>query len=131
MSSERSDVKDAPAASKPTNTPAAYGYVAIEGLIGAGRSEIVRAICRLEGRASGDIALNGRTLRLSDYRDSIREGLVYLSEDRKGDGLFLTMPIAANISALDTGLIANRFGSRRRGFHNYSNLSTLPRRRLA
>lgn len=86
----------------------------LAGLIGAGRSEIVKAICRLEGRASGDIALNGRKLNLSDYRDSIREGIVYLSEDRKGDGLFLALPIAANMSALDTGRIANRFGFIRR-----------------
>lgn len=82
----------------------------LAGLIGAGRSEIVRAICRLEGRASGDIFLSGRQLKLGDYRDSIREGIVYLSEDRKGDGLFLSLPIAANVSALDTSLISTRFG---------------------
>lgn len=44
MSSERSDVKDAPAASKPTNTPAAYGYVAIEGLIGAGKTTLAKRL---------------------------------------------------------------------------------------
>ncbi|EHS51120.1 ABC transporter related protein [Rhizobium sp. PDO1-076] len=82
----------------------------LAGLIGAGRSEIVRGICRLEGRASGEIALNGRVLQLHDYRDSIREGIVYLSEDRKSDGLFLDMSIAANVSALDIDLISNGMG---------------------
>src|SRR5688572_6652675 len=71
----------------------------LAGLIGAGRSEIVKGICRLEGQVSGEIALNGKELRLRDYRDSIDQGIVYLSEDRKGDGIFLDMSIAANISA--------------------------------
>ncbi|MDH7809907.1 MULTISPECIES: sugar ABC transporter ATP-binding protein [unclassified Rhizobium] len=82
----------------------------LAGLIGAGRSEIVRAVCRLEGKPKGEVSLRGRPLKLKDYRDSIREGLVYLSEDRKGDGLFLNMSIAANVSALDVGRISNGMG---------------------
>ncbi|MGA0617101.1 sugar ABC transporter ATP-binding protein [Paracoccus sp. KR1-242] len=82
----------------------------IGGLIGAGRSEIVRGICRLEGEVQGEIALDGRPLALRDYRDSIRAGLVYLSEDRKGDGVFLDMSIAANVSALDISRVASRAG---------------------
>jgi ribose transport system ATP-binding protein len=82
----------------------------LAGLIGAGRSEIVRAVCRLEGKPKGEVTLRGRPLRLNDYRDSIREGLVYLSEDRKGEGLFLNMSIAANVSALDVGRISNGMG---------------------
>lgn len=82
----------------------------LAGLIGAGRSEIVRGVCQLEGRATGEVALGGRRLDLRDYRDSIREGIVYLSEDRKSDGLFLDMSIAANVSALDINLISNGMG---------------------
>jgi ribose transport system ATP-binding protein len=82
----------------------------LAGLIGAGRSEIVKGICRLEGQVSGEVALNGKELRLRDYRDSIDQGIVYLSEDRKGDGIFLDMSIAANISALSVEQVATRFG---------------------
>ncbi|UXT43469.1 sugar ABC transporter ATP-binding protein [Agrobacterium tumefaciens] len=82
----------------------------LAGLIGAGRSEIARAVCRLEGKPRGEVTLRGRPLRLKDYRDSIREGLVYLSEDRKGDGLFLNMSIASNVSALDIGRVSNGMG---------------------
>ncbi|MFK0207092.1 sugar ABC transporter ATP-binding protein [Agrobacterium sp. NPDC090283] len=82
----------------------------LAGLIGAGRSEIARAVCRLEGKPRGEVTLRGRPLKLKDYRDSIREGLVYLSEDRKGDGLFLNMSIASNVSALDIGRISNGMG---------------------
>jgi ribose transport system ATP-binding protein len=80
------------------------------GLIGAGRSEIVRGICGLEGRVTGDIFLKGKPLTIAHYRDSIAEGMVYLSEDRKNDGLFLNMSIAANVSALAIEQVASRIG---------------------
>jgi len=80
------------------------------GLIGSGRSEIVRGLCRLEGRARGEVWLGDQKLALRHYADSIRAGIVYLSEDRKGDGVFLNLPIAANVSALDTRRVANRAG---------------------
>ena len=82
----------------------------IAGLIGAGRSEIVKGICRLEGVVAGEVWLKGRRLALSHYRDSIAEGMVYLSEDRKGDGVFLEMPIAANVSALALAQVASPLG---------------------
>jgi len=80
------------------------------GLIGAGRSEIVKGICRLEGEVTGEVALHGRTLSLRHYGDSIAEGIVYLSEDRKGDGLFLDMSIAANVSALSVEQVSSAAG---------------------
>ncbi len=82
----------------------------IAGLIGAGRSEIVKGICGLEGNAAGDIVLKGHPLNISCYQDSIGEGIVYLSEDRKGDGVFLDLSIAANISALSVEQISSRYG---------------------
>jgi ribose transport system ATP-binding protein len=82
----------------------------LAGLIGAGRSEIVKGICRLEGEVTGEIRLHGRPLRLAHYADSLAEGIVYLSEDRKGDGLFLDMSIASNVSALKLEQVASRAG---------------------
>jgi ribose transport system ATP-binding protein len=78
------------------------------GLIGAGRSEIARAICRLEGQTTGEVRLKGRRLSLRHYQDAIAAGIVYLSEDRKGDGVFLDMSIAANISAMSLRQISRR-----------------------
>lgn len=80
------------------------------GLIGAGRSEIARGITRLEGKARGDVRLYGETVVLRDYADCIARGIVYLSEDRKGDGVFLDLPIAANVAALDLSRISGRGG---------------------
>ncbi|QDY99726.1 sugar ABC transporter ATP-binding protein [Nitratireductor mangrovi] len=80
----------------------------LAGLIGAGRSEIARGICRLEGEVTGEVQLHGKPLRLANYGESIDSGVVYLSEDRKGDGLFLEMSIAANVSALRVEQVASR-----------------------
>jgi ribose transport system ATP-binding protein len=82
----------------------------LAGLIGAGRSEIVKGICRLEGEVSGEVRLMGQRLALNHYGDSIAAGLVYLSEDRKGDGLFLDMSIASNVSALSLRQVASAAG---------------------
>jgi ribose transport system ATP-binding protein len=82
----------------------------LAGLIGAGRSEIVKGICRLEGEVTGEVRLAGRLLALRHHGDSIAEGLVYLSEDRKGDGLFLDMSIASNVSALRLRQVASAAG---------------------
>lgn len=76
------------------------------GLIGAGRSEIARGVTRLEGDARGEVRLHGERVDLRNYADCIAKGIVYLSEDRKGDGVFLDLPIAANISALDLSRVA-------------------------
>jgi ribose transport system ATP-binding protein len=84
--------------------------VGLAGLIGAGRSEIVKGICRLEGEVTGEVRLAGRLLALGHYGDSIAEGLVYLSEDRKGDGLFLDLSIASNVSALRLRQVASAAG---------------------
>jgi ribose transport system ATP-binding protein len=80
------------------------------GLIGAGRSEIARGICGLDAGVTGHVVLNGKPLSIADYRDSIDAGMVYLSEDRKADGLFLDMSIAANVSALAIDDVASPIG---------------------
>ncbi len=80
------------------------------GLIGAGRSEIARGLTRLEGNATGQVWLHGQQVSLRDYADCIAKGIVYLSEDRKGDGVFLDMAIAANVSALDLSRVVRRRG---------------------
>jgi ribose transport system ATP-binding protein len=83
----------------------------VAGLIGAGRSEIVRGVCGLHEGTSGEVILNGKPLLIRSYRDSIDSGIVYLSEDRKGDGVFLDLAIAANISALDLRQVSTALGT--------------------
>jgi len=83
-------------------------------LIGSGRTETVKAICGISDRSAGKIHRDGKEIGQGDYLASIREGIVYLSEDRKGDGVFLDLSIAENISALDLKRVSGRFMVRRR-----------------
>lgn len=83
----------------------------VAGLIGAGRSEIVKGICGLHERTDGDIRLAGTPLTARSYRESIDRGMVYLSEDRKGEGVFLELSIAANVSALALEQVSTRWGT--------------------
>ena len=80
------------------------------GLIGAGRTEIALGVTRLDGHPEGRLWLHGEPIYPKDYADCISQGIVYLSEDRKGCGVFLDLSIAANASALDLGRVAGRFG---------------------
>ncbi|MFI5410934.1 sugar ABC transporter ATP-binding protein [Kaistia sp. UC242_56] len=79
----------------------------IGGLIGAGRSEIAQTICGLRPATAGKVEIDGKPQRIRNYSDAVKTGLVYLSEDRKGSGVFLDMPIAANISALDLNKVTS------------------------
>src|SRR5271165_6780826 len=80
------------------------------GLVGAGRSEIVKAACGLYPRSAGAVSLLGEDFPVGSYHDAVDKGVVYLSENRKREGVFLDLSIAANISALDVGRVATRFG---------------------
>lgn len=69
----------------------------IAGLVGAGRTELVRAITGVDAIAAGDISLHGKSVTPSSPRDSIRKGIVMVPEDRKLQGLVLDHTIANNI----------------------------------
>ena len=75
----------------------------IAGLVGAGRTEAARAIFGADSYSSGAITLAGEALNLKSPREAIKQGIVYLTEDRKVMGLFLAMTMRENIvsSALE------------------------------
>ena len=67
------------------------------GLMGAGRTEVARAIIGADKSGTGRIALKGKTFRPRSPREAIEGGLCYLTEDRKVLGLFLLMTVRDNI----------------------------------
>lgn len=71
----------------------------IAGLIGAGRSEVARTIFGVEPKESGRIFLDGQEIHISDPSDAIGQGIAYVTEDRKGEGLFLGMSVRDNLVA--------------------------------
>lgn len=73
--------------------------VGLGGLVGAGRSELVRAIIGADNRSAGKVALTvgGKVSMLSTYQSSVRNGVAYVPEERRTDGLALTMTVTDNI----------------------------------
>lgn len=69
------------------------------GLIGSGRSELMRAVFGADGHTRGEVLLDGAPLKIHRPTDAIRAGIGYLPEDRKAAGLFLDMAIRANVEA--------------------------------
>jgi len=69
------------------------------GLVGAGRTELALSIFGAEPRDSGQILIDGRPVAILRPCDAIKNRIAYLTEDRKGQGLFLTMQIRENLIA--------------------------------
>ena len=73
----------------------------IAGLTGAGRTELARSMCGLDPMDGGHIVIGKEHLAYHSYQQAIKQGLLYLSEDRKTDGLFLRLSVQENmVSAL-------------------------------
>ncbi|EGU54343.1 ABC transporter related protein [Vibrio nigripulchritudo ATCC 27043] len=82
----------------------------IAGLIGSGRSELIQTICGLKPKTSGKIQIDGKEVTFNNYDDSLKSKVVYLSEDRKQEGVYLDMSIRENISVLGLNSLRKSFG---------------------
>lgn len=70
----------------------------ISGLLGAGRSEVARALVGIDRFDSGEIQLFGKTLKIRKPIDAVEAGIVYIPEDRKKQGLFLQRSVEENLT---------------------------------
>ena len=82
----------------------------LAGLIGAGRTELARSIFGIDPKDSGSIILEGKAVEINKPQEAINQGIAYLTEDRKGQGLFLDMSILENLIAPVLKEFTNRFG---------------------
>lgn len=71
--------------------------VGIAGLVGAGRTEVARALFGAECADAGSISIDGQRLEIRHPRDAIRAGIVLVPEDRKHEGLLLDQSVAENV----------------------------------
>ncbi|MFP4020916.1 MAG: sugar ABC transporter ATP-binding protein [Halanaerobium sp.] len=83
----------------------------VAGLMGSGRTELAKAVFGVFEEKSGDIYYRGEKLKINTPADALNNGISYLSEDRKDEGLILGLSVADNISisVLKTILKANTF----------------------
>jgi ribose transport system ATP-binding protein len=70
----------------------------LAGIVGAGRSELARAVFGAEPPDAGQIELDGRPIRPRSPAEAMREGVTYVTEDRKRDGVMLNRTVAENIT---------------------------------
>lgn len=66
------------------------------GLMGAGRTETARALFGADAKESGDIYINGRKIEIKSPEDAVKNGIGYLSEDRKRYGIVVGKTVAEN-----------------------------------
>lgn len=83
----------------------------IAGLMGAGRTELAMSLFgALGSRREGEIRINGKPVHIKGPKEAIKNGLCYLSEDRKLTGLVLGMDVKENISLASLHKISGRSG---------------------
>jgi ribose transport system ATP-binding protein len=86
---------------KPSSLNLHKGEVlAIAGLVGSGRTELARLIFGADKQTEGEVYLNGQKLKIQSPKDAIDYGILYLTEDRKSQGLFLDMDVCNNTNLL-------------------------------
>ncbi len=86
----------------------------IAGLVGSGRTELVRAIYGADKRDGGDIIIKGKKVHIHTPINGTKSGMGLVPEDRKEQGLALDFSIMHNITIADLGKISNGFVLNRR-----------------
>lgn len=72
--------------------------VALAGLVGAGRSEVARAVFGVDGYTEGSVQISGRAVRPSDPSAAMAQGLALVPEDRRKQGLVIDAPVRTNLT---------------------------------
>jgi L-arabinose transport system ATP-binding protein len=98
---------EGPGLSRPASFTVAKGeVVGLFGLIGAGRSELLRLVFGAEPMRAGAVKVDGRQVRISSPNDSIRSGVAFCPEDRKKDGIVPTASVLENLNLVARGRTA-------------------------
>jgi ribose transport system ATP-binding protein len=71
--------------------------IGLAGLVGAGRTELVRAIFGASELKSGELFVDGKSVKIQSPIDAIANGIAHVPESRKEQGLFLSMSVKENI----------------------------------
>jgi ribose transport system ATP-binding protein len=79
----------------------------LSGLVGAGRTELARAVFGIDPLAGGQVNLAGRPITIGAAGDAIAQGIFLVPEDRKRSGLLLEMSVSENVSLADLGAFAS------------------------
>jgi len=84
--------------------------VGVAGLVGAGRTEMTRAIFGIDHKESGDITLDGKEIKINSPEDAIKAGVVLAPEDRKKDGISTKLSVKHNLALPNLDKICGKLG---------------------
>ena len=84
--------------------------VGLAGLVGAGRTELARAIFGADPIDAGEVLVEGRSVPIASPNDAIRAGIGLVPEDRKQQALFLALAVKLNLTISALERLAGRFG---------------------
>lgn len=82
----------------------------IAGLMGAGRSELVKTIYGYYKKFSGKVFIEGKEVFIDSPKSGVNHGIAYVSEDRKGDGLVLGLSVKENMTLSSLKFFSSRLG---------------------
>jgi ABC-type sugar transport system ATPase subunit len=82
--------------------------VGLFGLMGSGRTELARMIFGLDSFEAGDVVMNGRSAQRTTVRNSIRNNIAFVTENRREEGLLMNINIADNIALVALPTFASR-----------------------
>jgi methyl-galactoside transport system ATP-binding protein/inositol transport system ATP-binding protein len=82
----------------------------IAGLVGAGRTEVIEAIFGTRPKSSGEIFIDGKKVDIKKPADAIANGMAWLTEDRRGSGIFPMLAVQLNIAIAIIPKFLNKLG---------------------
>ena len=80
------------------------------GLVGAGRSEVMRAVFGIDPKETGEIYIKGKKVEIKTPKDAMLQGMGFVPEDRKLQGLVLGMSVGKNTTLAALKSVANKAG---------------------
>jgi len=81
--------------------------VGLAGIVGAGRTEVARAVFGLDRADRGHITVSGTRVTIRSPRDGVEAGIAYVPEDRKRDGLVPQLTVKDNVALASLGAVSN------------------------
>ncbi|MBI6873796.1 sugar ABC transporter ATP-binding protein [Clostridium aciditolerans] len=103
----------------------------LAGLVGAGRTEVMRVIFGADPKDAGDIFVHSKKVKIKSPRDAMNNKIAFLTEDRKGQGLILDNTVAFNMNIssfnkIKNGLLLSASKSKQRCAENIKKLNINP-----
>lgn len=103
----------------------------VAGLVGAGRTEVMRVVFGADSKDAGDVYIHGKKVKITCPRDAMKNKIAFLTEDRKGQGLILDNTVAFNMNIssfnkITKGFLLDRKKSKQRCAENIKKLNINP-----